>query len=148
MAADADAEDDGGSVDLQSEEQKRLALRQQRREQVEYLKLHRAKLEKVAQRCVNRVLLQLPPDPYEALLFQLSAHVKASGIFFAHFRALPAGEDFVLEVVADARSSNLMPHRMLLRRELVAGLQAEPDVSQLQRALGSVLAGVNVLDFQ
>jgi len=152
MAADADV--DEGS-DLQSDEQKRLALRQRRREQVEYLKLHRAKLEKVAQRCVNRVLLQLPPDPFEALLFQLSAHVKASGISFDHFRALQGQDHVILEVGADARSAKLLAHRIFLPYELAKGLfeedaqpQAEILVAKLQHLLGNLLVGVNVLDFQ
>lgn len=154
MAADADV-DEEGHADLQ-DEQKRLALRQRRREQVEYLKLHRAKLEKVAQRCVNRVLLQLPPDPFEALLFQLSAHVKASGISLDEFRVLQGQDHIIVEVGADARSAQLLAHRIFLPYELAKGLSEEEDpeaqaataVMILQELLGSLLLGVNVLDFQ
>jgi len=166
MAADADAEEEG-EVDPESEEQRKSALRKQRKDQISYLKLHRGKLEKVAQRCVNRVLLSLPPDPCEALLFQLSAHVKASGIFFSRFRIMASGSDqIVVEVVADARSAKLSPHRMVLARESAArGLAtaAAPTAVSLEEAeaqelfevvervratFGSLLVGVNVLDYQ
>lgn len=120
------------------------------------MKLHRAKLEKVAQRCVNRVLLQLPPDPFEALLFQLSAHVKASGISLDEFRVLQGQDHIIVEVGADARSAQLLAHRIFLPYELAKGLSEEEDpeaqaataVMILQELLGSLLLGVNVLDFQ
>eukprot|EP00933_Yihiella_yeosuensis_P035707 TRINITY_DN29294_c0_g1_i1.p1 TRINITY_DN29294_c0_g1~~TRINITY_DN29294_c0_g1_i1.p1 ORF type:complete len:1123 (-),score=308.10 TRINITY_DN29294_c0_g1_i1:59-3427(-) len=164
--AEENAAEEGGN-DL-SEEQKRLALRLRRRSQVKYLKKHRTKLEKVAQRCLNKVLLQLPEDPYEALLYQLSTHVKASGLFFSSLRILPNGDESILcEVRALARNTPVMVHRATLPRILVArGLVASgvlkeaPTladaealttlelVPQLSGALGKIWAGVSVLDFE
>mmetsp|Transcript_70838 Transcript_70838/g.125077 ORF Transcript_70838/g.125077 Transcript_70838/m.125077 type:complete len:1116 (-) Transcript_70838:13-3360(-) len=157
-------DEETGSNDPQAE---RLALMRRRREQVEYLKIHRTKLEKLAQRCVNRVLRELPTDPFEALLSQLSAHVKASGLAFSDFRVLPGGpESLIIEVSAIARAAPLLVHRAILARDVVArGLAAaavpEPMlisdaealetaalVPRLSASVSTFLDGVKVLDFK
>lgn len=133
------------------------ARRRRRKELASYLELHQERLEKIAQRCVNRVLQTRPLDPYEEILHLLSEHTQ-EGICFRQLRFWPkAPAGIALEVVAEARGSVLAVHRGEIPAELAAkALHAGAEAGdspqalavRLREAVGSALCGVKALDFQ
>lgn len=137
--------------------------RQRQKELVDYMCQHREQLEKVAQECVNRVLLDRPSDPYEAMLAQLSGHTLA-GLSFSQVRVWPQGSDAICcEVVADARGSSIAVHQAELPRTLIVqglaagdafagsetgeGISAQVAAVQLGKTVRGLLSGVEVLNF-
>lgn len=112
------------------------AEKRRRRQDAAYLRRHQERLEMVATRCVNQVLVSRPPDPYFAMLDMLDAHTK-DGICFGPLRVLSSCPDAVcIEVVARVRGSTMAVHRTELPKALAAralgGLAEQEDVEALE----------------
>ncbi|CAK0808170.1 unnamed protein product, partial [Prorocentrum cordatum] len=106
------------------------AEKRRRRQDAAYLRRHQERLEMVATRCVNQVLVSRPPDPYFAMLDMLDAHTK-DGICFAPLRVLPGGPEAVcVEVVARVRGSTMAVHRVELPKALTAHALGDPSAQE------------------